>query len=168
MAITAKYVCDFLSSRIPLTPNYAESKTSYISAYGVFSKGEKRVIIRVADHGTYLFHWVGKNEGIDLTHSANYAITFKDSIKIVHNTTIDAEAPPVFIVRQYIYDCSLLDAEDVVIILHSIINLVHSGVYSDPFIETGKHAIIWRETTNEEPKNITSKVAKQTRRRRKF
>ena len=59
MAITAKYACDILSSRIPLTPNYDAGKTAYISAYGVFeAKNGKKVIVRAADHGTYLFHWV--------------------------------------------------------------------------------------------------------------
>ena len=87
MAITAKYACDVLSSRIPLTPNYDGGKTSYISAYGVFdAKNGKKVIVRAADHGTYLFHWADRNEGVDLSQSANYAITFKDGMEITHKT----------------------------------------------------------------------------------
>ena len=87
MAISAKYACDVLSSQIPLTPNYDEGKTAYISAYGVFeAKNGKKVIVRAADHGTYLFHWADRNEGVDLSQSANYAITFKDSVEITHKT----------------------------------------------------------------------------------
>ena len=103
MAITAKYACDILSSRIPLTPNYDEGKTAYISAYGVFeAKNGKKVIVRAADHGTYLFHWVDRNEGVDLSQSANYALTFKDSIEITHKTGIRGVSPPVLSGSMYI------------------------------------------------------------------
>ena len=166
MALTAKYVCDTLSGAIPLTPNYDKERTSYISAYGVFdTKQGKKVIIRLADHGTYLFHWVNKNKGIDLSQTANYAITFKESIGITHNTTISGITLPVFIVRQYVYDCSLLEVSDIGLLLNSIMRLIEDGVYSDPFIGTSKHAIIWREISNKPPKDITAKVAKQKRKR---
>lgn len=166
MAITAKYACDVLSSRIPLTPNYDEGKTSYISAYGVFeAKNGRKVIVRVADHGTYLFHWADRNEGVDLSQSANYAITFKDRVEIAHKTGINGLSPPVFVVRQYIYTCSLLEERDVQSITDAIIKLMDDGVYTDPFINTPKHAVIWREETNRPPVDITTKVAKQKRRR---
>ena len=166
MGITAKYACDVLSERIPLTPNYDSGKTSYISAYGVFeSNNGKKVIIRAADHGTYLFHWVDRNEGIDLSQTANYAITFKDNIDIIHNTEISGETNQIFVVRQYVYDCSILDAADVDMIVNAVINLAKDGVYTDPFINTPKHAVIWKEETNSPPKNITTKVAKHKRKR---
>lgn len=166
MAITAKYACDLLSDRIPLTPNYDSGKTAYISAYGVFeAKNGKIVIIRVADHGTYLFHWAEQNAGIDLTQSANFAITFKDRITITHKTGIRGMNPPVFVVRQYVYDCSSLDDTDIDRVLDAINKLIDNGVFADPFIGTPKHAIIWREQTQKKPENITAKVAKQKRRR---
>ena len=166
MAITAKYACDTLSSRIPLTPNYDVGKTAYISAYGVFeTKDGKKVIVRAADHGTYLFHWADSNEEIDLAQSANYAITFKDGIAVSHKNDIHGENPPVFVVRQYVYDCSLLDCDDVTAILDAIIELINNGVYSDPFLNTPKHALIWREETNKPPVDLTARVAKQKRRR---
>ena len=166
MAISAKYACDVLSSHIPLTPNYNEGKTAYISAYGVFeAKNGKKVIVRAADHGTYLFHWVDRNEGVDLSQSANYAITFKDSIEITHKTGIRGVSPPVFVVRQYVYTCKLLEDRDVLAIVDAIRNLIDNGVYTDPFIDTSKHAVIWREETNRAPMDITTKVAKQKRRR---
>ena len=165
MAITAKYACDALSGRLPLTPNYDEGKTSYISAYGVFeAKNGRTVIVRVADHGTYLFHWTDKNEGVDLTQSANYAITFKDSIEITHKTGIRGVCPPVFVVRQYVYACSLLEDRDVQTIVEAVMKLIDDGVYTDPFINTSKHAVIWREETNRPPVDITTKVARQKRR----
>ena len=166
MAITAKYACDVLSSRIPLTPNYDERKISYISAYGVFEAKDGRiVIVRVADHGTYLFHWTDRNEGIDLSRSANYAITFKDHRDVTHKTEIRGVSPPVFVVRQYVYACSLLEDRDVQTIAEAILKLIDDGVYTDPFINTAKHAVIWREETNKPPVDITIKVAKQKRRR---
>ena len=166
MAVTAKFICDTLSNTIPLTPNYDSRTTSYISAYGIFdTRDGKRVIIRVADHGTYLFHWAEKNSGLDLSQTANYAITFKESIGIIHNTKISGTTAPVFIIRQYVYDCSLLDNNDVALILEAILKLVDEGVYSDPFIETPKHAIIWREESNKPPVDITTRVAKQKRKR---
>ena len=166
MAVTAKSICDTLSSMIPLTPNYDSRTSSYISAYGVFDTHDgKKVIIRVADHGTYLFHWAEKNSGLDLSQTANFAFTFKESIGIIHNTKIYGTTAPVFIIRQYVYDCSLLDEYDVTLILDSILKLVDEGVYSDPFIGTTKHAIIWREESNKPPVDITTRVAKQKRKR---
>ena len=166
MAITAKYACDVLSSRIPLTPNYETGRTSYISAYGVFeAKNGRKVIGRVADHGTYLFHWTDRNEGVDLSQSANYAITFKDGVEITHKTGIHGLRPPVFVVRQYVYACSLLEERDVQDIMGAIMKLIGDGVYTDPFVNTPKHAAIWREETNRPPVDITTKVAKQKRRR---
>ena len=168
MAITAKYACDILSSSIPLTPNHDCGKASYISAYGVFETKEgKIVIVRAADHGTYLFHWTDRNVGVDLSQSANYAITFKDSIEITHRNSIRGVNPPVFVVRQYVYDCSLLDGDDMETILEAIIKLIGEGTYSDPFIDMPKRAIIWREETNKPPVNITAKVAKQRKRRQR-
>ena len=166
MAITAKYACDLLSEKIPLTPNYDDQKTSYISAYGVFDsiKG-KKVIIRAADHGTYLFHWIDRNKEIDLSQSANIAITFKDTIDIVHNTTILDISARVFVVKQYVYDCSKLEQDDVDAIYQAVMKLVAEGAYSDPFIGTTKHSFIWKEESNTKPKDITKKVAKQKRRR---
>lgn len=166
MAITAKYACDVLSSRIPLTPNYDGGKTSYISAYGVFdARNGKKVIVRAADHGTYLFHWADRNEGVDLSQSANYAITFKDGIEITHKNDIHGASPPVFVVRQYVYACSLLDHNDMQAIVDAIMKLIDNGVYTDPFINNSKHAVIWREETNRPPVEITTKVGKQKRRR---
>ena len=151
---------------IPLTPNYDSRTTSYISAYGVFdTRDGKKVIIRVADHGTYLFHWAEKNSSLDLSQTANYAITFKESIGIIHNTRISGITTPIFVIRQYIYNCHLLDIQDVTLILDSILKLVDEGVYSDPLIGTPKHAIIWREVSNKPPVDITSRVAKQKRKR---
>ena len=166
MAISAKYACDVLSSQIPLTPNYDEGKTAYISAYGVFeAKNGRKVIVRVADHGTYLFHWTDRNEGVDLSQSANYAITFKDGVEISHKTGILGVSPPVFVVRQYVYSCSLLEDRDIQTIMDAILKLIAEGVYTDPFINTPKHAVIWREETNRPPVDVTTKVAKQKRRK---
>lgn len=166
MAITAKYACDYLSERIPLTPNYDNTKALYISAYGIFdSINGKKVIIRVADHGTYLFHWIDRNKEVDLTHSANIAITFKDEIDITHNTKIHGSPTKIFIVKQYVYDCSKLEQEDVEIIYKSVMRLIADGAYSDPLIETEKHSIIWKEEINKLPKEITNRVAKLRRRR---
>ena len=166
MAISAKYACDVLSSQIPLTPNYDDGKTAYISAYGVFdAKNGKKVIVRAADHGTYLFHWADRNEGVDLSQSANYAITFKDCVEITHKTGIRGVSPPVFVVRQYVYTCKLLEDRDILAIVEAIRKLIDDGVYTDPFIGTSKHAVIWREETNRAPVDITTKVARQKRRR---
>jgi hypothetical protein len=145
MAITAKYACDVLSNRIPLTANYDERKVSYISACGVFEAKDGRiVIVREADHSTYLFHWTDRNEGVDLSRSANYAITVKDHIDVTHKTEIRGVCPPVFVVRQYVYACSLLEDRDVQTIAEAIMKLIDDGVNTDPFINTAKHAVIWR------------------------
>lgn len=166
MGTTAKYACDMMSRKIPLVPNYDNRKSSYISAYGVFiARNGKKVIIRVADHGTFLFHWVERNEGVDLSQTANYAITFKDGINIAHNTRLLDGTSTIFVVRQYVYDCSVLNPVDIDVIVDAVIKLANEGVYTDPFIGTPKHAIIWREGTNKPPMDITARVAKQKRKR---
>jgi len=71
----------------------------------------------------------------------------------------------VFVVRQYVYTCKLLEDRDVLAIVDAIRKLIDDGVYTDPFIDTTKHAVIWREETNRAPVDITTKVARQKRRR---
>lgn len=80
-------------------------------------------------------------------------------------TGIRGISPPVFVVRQYVYACSLLEDRDVQTIVEAIMKLIDDGVYTDPFINTSKHAVIWREETNRPPVDITTKVARQKRRR---
>ena len=72
---------------------------------------------------------------------------------------------PSFAVKQYVYDCSLLETEDLDLITNATIKLSKDGVFSDPLIGTSKHASIWKEETNKPPINITTRVAKQKRKR---
>ena len=55
-----------------------------------------------------------------MSQSANYAITFKDSVEITHKTGIRGVSPPVFVVRQYVYTCKLLEDRDVLAIVEAI------------------------------------------------
>jgi hypothetical protein len=72
--------------------------------------------------------------------------------------------PPVFVVRQYVYNCVVLDANDINVIISASKKLIVDGVYTDPFEEDGtKHAIIYREKTNEPPKDVTAKTLKKHR-----
>lgn len=72
--------------------------------------------------------------------------------------------PPVFVVRQYVYNCAVLDTNDINVIISASKKLIVDGVYTDPFEEDGtKHAIIYREKTNEPPKDVTAKTLKKHR-----
>ena len=104
---------------------------------------------------------------VDLLTSANIAITFLDgSIPFSQNNNIEMDngaEPPVFVVRQYVYNCAVLDINDINVIISASKKLIVDGVYTDPFEEDGtKHAIIYREKTNEPPKDVTAKTLKKT------
>ena len=80
-------VITHLMKVLNLTPNkdLQSGSTQHISAYGSFPVGNGLCLIRVADQNTFLYNWIDKNQNIDLTTSANYAITFVDEIPFHSN-----------------------------------------------------------------------------------
>lgn len=168
--IKANYAYTQMKNALNLKPSHS-SENEYLSAYGVFHISDNNVVaVRAANHGTFLYNWLKMSNApfnIDLLSSANIAITFiDDSIPFTQNNDIivdDNSKPPVFVVKQYVYNCNNLDVNDLNLIIEASKRLIQNGVYTDPLEDdTNKRATIWREKTNENPKNITSRIIKKT------
>ena len=169
--IKASVAYEMMEKSLHLIPSH-ESTSTYLSAYGVFNlESGDCVAVRAANHGTFLYNWLKMQDkpfNVDLLTSANIAITFLDgSIPFSQNNNIEMDngaEPPVFVVRQYVYNCAVLDANDINVIISASKKLIVDGVYTDPFEEDStKHAIIYREKTNEPPKDVTTKTLKKHR-----
>ena len=175
MATTsARKMIQTLIDELCLVPNknFEEGRDRHISAYGEFDIMGRTILIRVSDHNTYLYNWVANNQKMDLKASANYAITLIDKVPF-HNkpntdNIIKAKNPPVFIVRQYVYYCNFLTADEADRVLSACIQLACTGVYSDPLsADSRKHSIVLRHETNQPTIDMTSKTRKAQRRRAK-
>lgn len=169
--IKANIAYEMMEKALDLIPSH-ESTSTYLSAYGVFNlENGNCVAVRAANHGTFLYNWLKMQDtpfNVDLLTSANIAITFLDgSIPFSQNNNINMDSdaePPVFVVRQYVYNCAVLDSNDINTIISASKKLISDGVYTDPFEEDGtKHAIIYREKTNEPSKDVTAKTLKRHR-----
>lgn len=169
--IKASVAYEMMEKALHLIPSH-ESTSTYLSAYGVFNlESGDCVAVRAANHGTFLYNWLKMQDepfNVDLLTSANVALTFLDgSIPFSHNNNIEMDngaEPPVFVVRQYVYNCAVLDANDINVIISASKKLIIDGVYTDPFEEDStKHAIIYREKTNEPSKDMTAKTLKKHR-----
>ena len=169
--IKASVAYEMMEKALHLIPSH-ESNSTYLSAYGVFNlESGDCVAVRAANHGTFLYNWLKMQDkpfNVDLLTSANIAITFLDgSIPFSQNNNIEMDngaEPPVFVVRQYVYNCVVLDANDINVIISASKKLIVDGVYTDPFEEDStKHAIIYREKTNEPSKDMTAKTLKKHR-----
>ena len=169
----ARAIIEKLIKRLSLIPNkaYDEGRESFISAYGVFRVNGKDVLIRVSDHSTFLYNWIDRNTGVDLSASANYAITFIDKVPLHNKPNTDnlirGGNTPVFVVRHYIYYCDRLCPDDVDKVVDACVALASSGVYTDPLeTDNQKHCTILRHKTNAPTKNITSQVRKTHRKKK--
>lgn len=166
-------VITHLMSVLNLTPNkdLQSGGTQHISAYGSFPVGNDICIIRVADHNTFLYNWIDKNQHIDLTTSANYAITFVDEVPFHNNPNkdniVNASNPPDVILRQYVYNVTALTDAEVTLVMDECIRLSQTGVFTDPLEEDNeKHAVIYRHRTNQPTKDMTNKTRKAHRKKK--
>ena len=160
-------------SVLNLTPNkdLQSGSTQHISAYGSFPVGNDICIIRVADHNTFLYNWIDKNQHIDLTTSANYAITFVDEVPFHNNPNkdniVNASNPPDVILRQYVYNVTALTDAEVTLVMDECIRLSQTGVFTDPLEEDDeKHAVIYRHRTNQPTEDMTNKTRKAHRKKK--
>lgn len=166
-------VITHLMSVLNLTPNkdLQSGGTQHISAYGSFPVGNDICIIRVADHNTFLYNWIDKNQHIDLTTSANYAITFVDEVPFHNNPNkdniVNASNPPDVILRQYVYNVTALTDAEVTLVMDECIRLSQTGVFTDPLEEDDeKHAVIYRHRTNQPTEDMTNKTRKAHRKKK--
>lgn len=166
-------VITHLMSVLNPTPNkdLQSGGTQHISAYGSFPVGNDICIIRVADHNTFLYNWIDKNQHIDLTTSANYAITFVDEVPFHNNPNkdniVNASNPPDVILRQYVYNVTALTDAEVTLVMDECIRLSQTGVFTDPLEEDDeKHAVIYRHRTNQPTEDMTNKTRKAHRKKK--
>lgn len=171
--MSAREIIEVLVGKLSLIPNkdYEKGRNTHISAYGQFKVNGKDILVRVSDHNTFLYNWIEKNKGVDLMASANYAITFVDKVSFHNKPNSDnlilGSSPPVFVVRQYVYDCDILDSKDVENIVSACVNLAATGVYTDPLEEDNKkHCLILRHKTNTPTKDLTAQIRKRHRKKK--
>lgn len=135
--IKASVAYEMMEKALHLIPSH-ESTSTYLSAYGVFNlESGDCVAVRAANHGTFLYNWLKMQDepfNVDLLTSANFAITFLDgSIPFSQNNNVEMDngaEPPVFVVRQYVYNCAVLDANDINVIISAskkLGNDIHVG-----------------------------------------
>ena len=125
-------------------PNANDS--SYYRVYT--TQGNKPIQVRVSNHGTHLWTWYGKK--YDPSISVNICVVFSQNGECNSNTNVDMRIvnnqgavvgeKKQFEVIQYVYNCSLLDKQDVGYINQAILNIWKNNGFSDPFERTDKAA----------------------------
>lgn len=138
-------------------PNQRED--SYYRTYTI--QNSKPIQVRVSNHGTHLWTWVDRN--YDPTKAINISIVFSENG--YHNSNIqvdmdlkyrDKEGKSIIIgqrqsyeVIQYVYNCQLLDNNDIAFINQAIQLICQNKKYINPLAKTLKHAKIYKLTPNQ-------------------
>lgn len=153
-------------------PNKADS--SYYRTYII--QNSRPIQIRVSNHGTHLWTWYDKD--YDPSYAINICVVFSKDGSHTSNTTVDmrktdergnviGERKP-FEVKQFVYNCQLLDDNDARLINAEIQNTWKNGGFQDPLANTPKHAKVYRlipnqpiETIVENKQHKTNKTMKQ-------
>lgn len=113
--VLAREVIEALIQKLSLKPNkdYEKGCGTHISAYGQYKVNNKDLLVRISDHNTFLYNWIDKNVGVDLSAAANIAITFVDIVPFHNKPNTDNYirdlTAPVFVVRQYVYYCDTFE-----------------------------------------------------------
>lgn len=117
---------------------------SYYRIYNV--QGGKPLQVRVSTHGTSIDNWYEPSSTI------NYCIVFSEDGNYESYVTVDMDIRDeegkiigkreTFEVVQYIYNCKLLDIDDVVILNKRIQSIGENEGFEDPFVGTEKQATV--------------------------
>lgn len=117
---------------------------SYYHIYNV--QGDKPLQVRVSSHGTDINNWYEPSSTI------NYSIVFSEDGNYESYVTVDMDIRneegkiigkmETFEVVQYIYNCKVLDIDDVVILNKRIQSICDNEGFEDPFAGTEKQATV--------------------------
>ena len=129
--------------------------------------------MRVSSNGTHLWTWYDKAYdpssaincsivfSMDGNHNSNVTVDMNITDKKDKNKVVDTRKP--FEVIQFVYDCQLLEENDVALINLQIQNTWENDGFEDPLAGTPKHAKVMKLKPNEPIEVITENKQHKTR-----
>ena len=129
--------------------------------------------MRVSSHGTHLWTWYDKAYdpssaincsivfSMDGNHNSNVTVDMNITDKKDKNKVVGTRKP--FEVIQFVYDCQLLEENDVALINLQIQNTWENDGFEDPLAGTPKHAKVMKLKPNEPIEVITENKQHKTR-----
>ena len=138
-----------------------KNDTSYYRTYTIADN--KPLQTRVSNHGTWLWTWYGKD--YDPSYAINFCIVFSENGEYDSNVSVDMDIKDEngnvvgekqsFEVKQFVYNCQLLDINDAALINQKVQSIWQNKGFQDPLAGTPKHAKVMILRPNEEPEIIT-------------
>lgn len=138
-----------------------KNDTSYYRTYTIADN--KPLQTRVSNHGTWLWTWYGKD--YDPSYAINFCIVFSENGEYDSNVSVDMDIKDEngnvvgekqsFEVKQFVYNCQLLDINDAALINQKVQSIWQNEGFQDPLAGTPKHAKVMILRPNEEPEIIT-------------
>lgn len=113
-------------------PNHNDN--SYYRVYTI--QGYKPIQIRISNHGTHLWTWLDRRYAP--SSSINICIVFAENGSTQSDCKIKKILKRGFEVIQYVYNCNILDLNDISLINGAIQNICKNGTYIDPLNNTEK------------------------------
>lgn len=130
---------------------------SFYRTYQV--EGGKFLQLRVSNHGTYLCTWIEKDYDPSLALS-NISIVFTEDGKCESNTAVDmGDKKRSYKVIQYIYNCAVLDNNDILRINNRMYDIITNRGYIDPLSDNEtKKAKVYTLEPNQKPQLLTQPI----------
>ena len=135
--------------------------TSYYRTYTI--EGNRPLQARVSNHGTWLWTWYDKD--YDPSYAINFCVVFSENGEYDSDVSVDMgikdeEGNVIgrkksFEVTQYVYNCQILDDNDVALINQAVQNIWQNKGFKDSLANTHKHAKVIILRSNETPEIIT-------------
>ena len=134
-----------------------KNEDSFYRTYTV--QNSKPMQIRVSGHGTHLWTWYDKN--YDPSYAINYSVVFSADGSHSSNVTVDMDIKDkengnkiigtrkAFDVIQFVYNCRLLEENDIALINQSIQIMWQNKGFKDPLVNTPKHAKVYKLSPNQ-------------------
>ena len=143
-------------------PNKRED--SFYRTYTI--QNNRPIQVRISNHGTHLWTWYDKD--YDPSYAINICVVFSKDGSHSSDTTVDTwikdeqgnvigERKP-FEVKQFVYNCQILDENDAGLINAEIQNTWKNGGFNDPLAGTPKHANVVLLKTNQDTDNDNTDI----------
>ena len=108
----------------------------------------KPIQVRVSNHGTWLRTWYDKD--YDPSCAINICVVFSKNGECKSDVYMDMEIKrKSFEVTQYVYNCQILDDNDIAFINQAVQNIWKNKGFKDPLENTHKHAQVMTLRPNE-------------------
>lgn len=126
-----------------------------VSYYRIYTMGDSRHMqVRISNHGTWLETWPSKD--YDPSCAINTCVVFSENGEDKSDVSVDMEVKrKPFEATQYVYNCQILDDNDIALINQAVQNIWKNKGFKDPLANTHKHAKVMILSPNEAPEIIT-------------